>query len=358
MPRAAGVLAPRYRRAAAAEAAKASAEDDGTQVERPSRPAAKKSAANVSKKRAPNKDEKFEKALRQFALDNIKLTVPKMVDEFVAIKTDTQGIGKYTKAAFDANPEKNRYKDVYCVDGSRVVLNWPASKSDYIHGNWVHIPEKRRFICTQAPTETTIEDFWRMMWQEKCRSIVMLCNLVEQGKRKCEQYWPNEKGTTMDSGPVSVKCLSIQDVEEVLTLTRLELTTAESKDTLIVEHLCWNNWPDRGVPPNFLACLRLINRVKDLTPIVVHCSAGIGRTGTIVGLDVIMARLQKGENCTVDKVVRELRDARHGSVQMDIQYVYIARVLIALAENKKLVTKEELRDWLADYETLCKARGC
>ncbi|CAJ0582770.1 unnamed protein product, partial [Mesorhabditis spiculigera] len=219
-----------------------------------------------------------------------------MVDEFVAIKTDTQGIDKYTKAAFDANPEKNRYKGLLAYDVARKV----SFDRDAVQPGGDH-----------------------------------------------DRLGPGERQVPVDPGRGRGA-----DVDA----TRADHRRVEGHADC--RAWCWNNWPDRGVPPNFLACLRLINRVMDLTPIVVHCSAGIGSTGTIFGLEVIMARLQKGENCTVDKAVRELRDARHGGVQMDIQYVYIAHVLIALTENKKLATKDELRDWLAGYETLCKARGC
>ncbi|VDM59347.1 unnamed protein product [Angiostrongylus costaricensis] len=144
-----------------------------------------------------------------------------------------------------------------------------------------------------------------MIWQEKCRSIIMLCNITEGGKPKCEQYWP----LTAES-PVSCS---------------LQSHRFPYKDE------DWNEekyWPDRGVPrTTTLAIFRILRRVNRLTPCVVHCSAGIGRTGTVVGIDMVYRRLE---------LITELREMRHGAVQMDCQYVYMHRILLVVAENLKV----------------------
>ncbi|KAL6734802.1 hypothetical protein Aduo_005302 [Ancylostoma duodenale] len=132
--------------------------------------------------------------------DVLNIGVRGLIKEFITMRSQTQPIGNKPKVAFDANPQKNRYKDVFCTDETRVVLSWPPGKNDYIHANWVSgsdVPKK--FICTQAPTKNTVEDFWRMIWQEQCKSIVMLCNIMECGKKKCEQYWPEMSKPTASS---------------------------------------------------------------------------------------------------------------------------------------------------------------
>ncbi|EJW74576.1 hypothetical protein WUBG_14516 [Wuchereria bancrofti] len=105
--------------------------------------------------------------------------------EFKEIRESSIPPSQLVKTAFDKNPDKNRYRDVFCVDETRVVLNYPPkTTNDYIHANWVDVVSmKQRFICTQAPKENTVEDFWRMVWQESCRSIIMLCNIMECGKK-------------------------------------------------------------------------------------------------------------------------------------------------------------------------------
>ncbi|VDM29904.1 unnamed protein product [Toxocara canis] len=121
-----------------------------------------------------------------------------MVKEFMDIKKSCPPPAQLKKTAFDKNTDKNRYKDVYCTDDTRVVLSYPEGGNDYIHANWVDIGEsKHRFICTQAPKANTVADFWRMVWQEKSKAIVMLCNIMECGKKKCEQYWPDKKDETV-----------------------------------------------------------------------------------------------------------------------------------------------------------------
>ncbi|GMT18588.1 hypothetical protein PFISCL1PPCAC_9885, partial [Pristionchus fissidentatus] len=278
-----------------------------------------------------------------------------LLAEFDDIKRTTQPIGGTPKIAFDSHADRNRYKDVYCVDESRVVLKWPEGALDYIHANWAPVDDKRKYICTQGPIVATIDDFWRMVWQEKCLSIVMLCNIVEQGKKKCEQYYPESGEFEAQYGQVNVKVKDRQEWCKFITISTLILS--DGKDNRECEHYHWNNWPDRGVPLDVTTCMKLLTRLKRLSPTVIHCSAGIGRTGTIVGLDMMIAKIMAGEKTTLKDVVVELRGKRHGSVQMDIQYLYMHRVMLADAVLKKVATDAEVADFINQYETLCKQRG-
>ncbi|KAK6053843.1 Protein-tyrosine phosphatase [Cooperia oncophora] len=204
----------------------------------------------------------------------------------------------------------------------------------------------------------TIEDFWRMIWQEKCKSIIMLCNLMECGKKKCEQYWPDSANPNKELAgcKLSIKFVKTMDVEENMVQTTLELSVGNSEKHT-VEHLQWKDWPDRGVPTVDLSSFRLLVRVKKLTPIAVHCSAGIGRTGTIVGLDVLYSKLRKGHATTLESVVRGIRNDRHGSVQTDVQYLFMHRILLAVAENKKIITISDVEKFVTDYDAFCKSKG-
>ncbi|ETN79621.1 Protein-tyrosine phosphatase [Necator americanus] len=218
----------------------------------------------------------------------------------------TQAIGSRPKTAYDANPEKNRYREVFCIDATRVILTWPPGFNDYIHANWVNgVDKQKKFICTQCPqsesgfqgpNDKTVDDFWRMVWQEKCKSIVMLCNIMECGKQKCEQYWPLTTETPMSlASGLTVKFISTDAIEKSVELTKIELLDP-SGTRHAVEHFHWTDWPDRGVPNSTtLAIFRMLRKVNRLTPCVVHCSAGIGRTGTVVGIDLIYRRLERGD---------------------------------------------------------------
>jgi protein tyrosine phosphatase len=110
-------------------------------------------------------------------------------------------------SSFDKHADKNRYKDIICVEDTRVTLTWPLGMHDYIHANWVTgvIPDlQKQIICTQAPIPSTIVDFWRMVWQEKAYVILMLCCVMENGKKKCEQYWPEKPGERMDVAGLTI----------------------------------------------------------------------------------------------------------------------------------------------------------
>lgn len=260
--------------------------------------------------------------LRDFVLQTIKTGIDGLVREFTELKVETSG-PPALKTAFDANPDKNRYKDVYCQDETRVILKLPTgSTNDYIHANWAYIKGEKRFICSQGPTEKTVDDFWRMIWENKCRAIVMLCNVFEQGRKKCELYYPEKVGDNpiVTSSGIVIKNTTSSELEKILTVSVLEIVV-EGSEPFSVRHYFWNSWPDRGVPSNIMACLRLLARIKAFSPIVVHCSAGIGRTGTIVGLEMCQQTIMAGEPLSMMAIVRELRSYRHGAVQTDIQYI-------------------------------------
>lgn len=296
----------------------------------------------------------FEEALKEFVLNACRIGVPALVTEFMTIRAQTHAIGSRPKVAFDANPDKNRYQDVYCVDESRVAL--AGGEHDYVHANWVDVqPGDRRYICTQGPMAGTVDDFWRMVWQEKCRSIVMLCNVVECGKEKCAQYWPLECGQEVVYGTLRVVATAKEDFEHLMAVTRL--TVSDGVSSHEVEHILWNEWPDRGLPTDLLTCFKLLERLKHLSPTVIHCSAGIGRTGTIVGLDLLLTKLEAGEVVTAKDMVLELRQRRHGSVQTDMQYLYLHRALIELGLSKKVLLESEVVGFIDAYDSLCEQRG-
>ncbi|GMR41522.1 hypothetical protein PMAYCL1PPCAC_11717, partial [Pristionchus mayeri] len=334
----------------------ADADDDGTQVDQSAKRKKKSTQGSNGRKKRQNttlNENAYKNAFKEFVANSCKMGIQGLLAEFDDIKKQTQAIGATPKIAFDAHPDKNRYKDVFCVDGSRVVLNGGAH--DYIHANWVETHDKPQYICTQGPITATIDDFWRMVWQEKCKSIVMLCNIMECGKKKCEQYWPEAAGQEIKYGELTVKATAKGEFEKLMTVTNLTMT--DGSDSHEVEHIIWNNWPDRGVPSDVLTCFKLLEKLKKLSPTVIHCSAGIGRTGTIVGLDLIISRLKAGEVKTAKEIVIELRSKRHGSVQMDIQYLYMHRVLIALGLSRKVVKESEVKAFIDAYEALCKQRG-
>ncbi|KAF4523953.1 hypothetical protein B566_EDAN012425 [Ephemera danica] len=226
---------------------------------------------------------------------------------------------------------KNRYGNLVAYDHTRVVLQ-PLPKqphSHYINANYIDgYNAPKYYIATQGPKDTTLNDFWRMIWQENVRVIVMLANLVEDGKIKCEKYWPS-LGTKTQYGSITTRTIT---EDEFLDYTTRDFEVINAKQTRKVRHLHYTVWPDHGVPryPHSLAkFLRLINEVAT-PPVVVHCSAGVGRTGTVI-LAHECYKMAKSENA-VDclALVSKMRSQRPNMVDNKAQYEIAHHLLIEL----------------------------
>jgi len=222
------------------------------------------------------------------------------------------------------------------------------------------------YICCQAPLPTTITDFWRMIWQHHCSVIVMLTNLVEQKKVKAHVYWPSEEGETLTYGNMYVKLVQErQRSQGRITVRTFQIGLKEKRvsgdsssdsadeeqviigDTLPVKkmievtHLHFTNWPDFGVPKETQFFKDLLKEVEirrqEKEPIVVHCSAGIGRTGTFVAIHISMLQHLLGRDINIKETVLHLRSQRMGMVQSPEQYNFIyASVADIIKEQEKL----------------------
>lgn len=259
-------------------------------------------------------------------------------------KLDTQLDSSLTFDAFKQNMHKNRYSDVVCRDSTRVKLTIDASnQGDYIHANYVKTNcLHSTFICTQGPLQYTIGDFWRMVYQERTQNILMLCKVIEEGRPKCVCYWPSS-GEEETHGCIKIKNLGESNDEfECVTLEVSfipdNVPTNEQpadKSPLTVKLIKWPNWPDRGVPDEKCHTVpqRLLAQVRQ-GPCVVHCSAGIGRTGCVVALEFAYTRLNKEMKVDFEEIAMELRKQRAQCIQTEIQYLYIHRVMMAFARGE------------------------
>ncbi|CAL2027741.1 unnamed protein product [Caenorhabditis brenneri] len=266
-------------------------------------------------------------------------------DEFTAMKrfNDFEKM-KAFKNAQDAG--KNRYKDVGCLDNNRVKLGgpWPH---DYVHANFVATPTlSKRFICTQAPMEKTCADFWFMCLQEKVEYIFMLCNLTEKGAKKCYEYYPSkekslefeEKGNKITVKFESSNKLKWEKSSDAKVMETVLLVEGPGGLTLKTIHYHWIDWPDRGVPAADLALIELLAKSRvSKNPIVVHCSAGIGRTGSVVMIEYIMDQLLSGGVIEdSDKILQKIREQRNNSIQTLQQYLFVHQVMMNYFLDRKL----------------------
>uniref|UniRef100_A0A1I7Z028 Protein-tyrosine phosphatase n=1 Tax=Steinernema glaseri TaxID=37863 RepID=A0A1I7Z028_9BILA len=261
-------------------------------------------------------------AMTAFVNDTTTLGLNGLRKEFAELKAYVPP--NFETTAFNANKERNRYNDIKCLDSSRVVLtlNVPPEK-DYIHANWVKMDDcDRKFIATQGPLDSTISDFWRMVHQEGVTTIIMLCRVVESGKAKCAQYWPLEQGGYQTYGCMFVNNKKVEKEDKFTTYT-LEVLPEGCSNSTITKLCQMADWPDRGVPQSPMTILRLLKLIVAGGPCVVHCSAGIGRTGTIIAIETALQRLMKGHQVNMKELVMQLRNQRASSVQTEGQYCFV-----------------------------------
>ncbi|XP_078584040.1 phosphatidylinositol phosphatase PTPRQ-like isoform X2 [Branchiostoma floridae x Branchiostoma japonicum] len=196
---------------------------------------------------------------------------------------------RITAAHLSVNNSKNRYTNILPYDHSRVELH-PLEEdenSDYINANYIPgYRFEREFIATQGPVPFTVPDFWRMVWEQNSRVIVMLTQCWERGKAKCERYWPEDEEPVF-YGDIVVKMLS-ENKEDDWTCREFEL--ANNSHSRCVRQYQFTSWPDHGVPEDTKASLEFVRMVRrnigeGAGPAVIHCSAGVGRTGTFITLD-------------------------------------------------------------------------
>ncbi|GMT14634.1 hypothetical protein PFISCL1PPCAC_5931, partial [Pristionchus fissidentatus] len=243
------------------------------------------------------------------------------IQEFESIETGQQFTWDASSA--DYNKHKNRYANVVAYDHSRVRIDGLLG-SDYINANYIDGYERERaYIATQGPLSETADDFWRMVWEEGSCTIVMLTNLEEQNRVKCDQYWPT-RGSAL-YGDLEVTILETMVLAHYTMRTMRLGMMGEFRE---IRHLQYTAWPDHGVPDHPTPFLVFLKRVKTLNPpdagpIISHCSAGIGRTGAFIVIDIMLERLRYEHTIDIFGCVTALRSQRSYMVQIDDQYMFI-----------------------------------
>ncbi|XP_069047709.1 protein tyrosine phosphatase receptor type Ma isoform X1 [Lepisosteus oculatus] len=233
----------------------------------------------------------------------------------------------WESAKKDENRMKNRYGNIIAYDHSRVRLQplEGEQNSDYINANYVdgyHRPN--HYIATQGPMQETVYDFWRMVWQENTAVIIMVTNLVEVGRVKCCKYWPDDTEIYRD---LKVTLIETQLLSEYVIRT-FAVEKRGIHEIREIKQYHFTGWPDHGVPYHATGLLGFVRRVKNkyptnAGPMVVHCSAGAGRTGCFIVIDIMLDMAEREGVVDIYNCVRELRSRRVNMVQTEEQYVFI-----------------------------------
>ncbi|XP_032488079.1 tyrosine-protein phosphatase non-receptor type 13 isoform X15 [Phocoena sinus] len=229
------------------------------------------------------------------------------------------------------NRRKNRYKNILPYDATRVPL---GDEGGYINASFIKIPVGREefvYIACQGPLPTTVGDFWQMIWEQKSTVIAMMTQEVEGEKIKCQRYWPNVLGkTTMVSTRLRLALVRVQQLKGfvVRAMTLEDIQTGEVRH---ISHLNFTAWPDHATPSQpddlltFISYMRHIHRSG---PITTHCSAGIGRSGTLICIDVVLGLISQDLEFDISDLVRCMRLQRHGMVQTEDQYIFCYQVIL------------------------------
>lgn len=219
----------------------------------------------------------------------------------------------------------SRYANVIAYDHSRVVLqpldNNIGSGSDYINANYCDGYRKHNaYIATQGPLQDTFGDFWRMCWEVRTSTVVMMTKLEERTRVKCDQYWPSRGSQSY--GPITVTLTGVQELATyVVRSFHLTRTDSGNEEIRELKQLQFGAWPDHGVPDHPAPLLQFMKRVRavnpiDAGPIVVHCSAGVGRTGCFIVIDAMLERAKNEHSVDIYAHVTCLRAQRNYMVQV------------------------------------------
>ncbi|XP_059374979.1 receptor-type tyrosine-protein phosphatase S-like isoform X26 [Carassius carassius] len=255
------------------------------------------------------------------ANDNLKFS-----QEYESIDPGQQFTWEHSN--LEVNKPKNRYANVIAYDHSRVLLSAidGIPGSDYINSNYIDGYRKQNaYIATQGALPETFCDFWRMIWEQRSANIVMMTKLEERSRVKCDQYWPNRGTETY--GLIQVTLLDTVELATYCVRT-LALYKNGSSEKREVRQFQFTAWPDHGVPEHPTPFLAFLRRVKscnppDAGPMVVHCSAGVGRTGCFIVIDAMLERIKHEKTVDIYGHVTLMRAQRNYMVQTEDQYVFI-----------------------------------
>ena len=276
---------------------------------------------------------KVKKGQKNKGLDNQNIE-----NEFTYLKNLIDFNDKYESRLLD-DDETCRYKNIRCYKDNYVKISSPHEK---INASWIHLPYENSFISAQAPLKNTVDDFWTMCFDHDINTVIMLCNLEENGKEKCEKYWEhknNDKDAIVDSTELGSNFIinyTTEQINDDITIRNINIRDTEKNENneKKIKQIHYGSWPDhksvdlQSIYGNILFMFNLVDNEIGRNPIVVHCSAGVGRTGTFIALynlyrDILsQIHDEKNKKITLNfmNLVRKMKEMRMHLVETEDQY--------------------------------------
>ncbi|XP_067828734.1 FERM and PDZ domain-containing protein 2 isoform X2 [Heptranchias perlo] len=261
--------------------------------------------------------------------------------EFIALEhlkpVDDCMVGKAPE-----NREKNRYRDILPYDKTRVHIG----DRGYINASYIRMPigaEEYLYIACQGPLPGTANDFWQMIWENKADVIAMMTRKHERGKVKCYGYWPDKMYKPLRVNKYHL-ILENHQVLDSFEINTVKMTDSETGEVHYVKHLKFITWPDHGTPNSSEQLVRFILYMREVHcsgPMVVHCSAGIGRSGVLICTDVLLSLINKELSFDIMDIVREMRKQRHGMIQTKDQYLFCYNVVLEILESIQQLNRQQ-----------------
>ncbi|KAM9354253.1 tyrosine-protein phosphatase non-receptor type 21 isoform 2-T2 [Pholidichthys leucotaenia] len=263
---------------------------------------------------------------------------------------------EYTAAKMQENSDKNRFQDVLPYDDTRVELvPTKENNTGYINASHIRITVSGQgfdYIATQGPLSNTCQDFWQMVWEQGVSIIAMVTAEEENGREKSFRYWPRlgTRNNTLTYGRFKIT-FRFRTESGCYATTGLKIKNLAMGQERTLWHLQYTDWPDHGCPEDFKGFLTYLEEIQSVRrhtnsisgpentslPVLVHCSAGVGRSGVIILSEIMIACLEHNETMSVKKVLLQLREQRMLMVQTLSQYTFVYKVLIEYLRNSRLI---------------------
>ncbi|XP_026655527.2 FERM and PDZ domain-containing protein 2 isoform X1 [Zonotrichia albicollis] len=232
------------------------------------------------------------------------------------------------------NQNKNRYRDILPYDKTRVPL---GEKNGYINASYIRMnvgEEEHFYIITQGPLPSTMADFWQMVWESESDVIAMMTKEVELGQVKCHRYWPESPYNSKELANFYLRLHNYQPLEYFI-IRKIEIISKQTEEKRIISHLQFTTWPDHNTSKlaeqlvKFICYMRKAHRRG---PIIAHCSTGIGRSGVLLCVEILLSHIEKDLCFNIKQIVRDLRDQRFGMIQTKDEYLFCYEVVLEVLQ--------------------------